>query len=224
MRSAVRRKSPAGSFSKATICTMTSTSKTRCSQWTTSGPGGQAGSARSYGWHERSFVLNVVRRMRRWSHPLVAAQPPYWAYLRGGHGHGTRVYFYPYGGIPWTEYEEKRWAIARAALEEGLAFARAHRIELAFFYVPIKYRVFRDFIDVPAGSPMASWDVWHVLPVRFRDFCIQPRAPCVDLTDPLRQALSEGRLTYPVNDSHWSREGHAVAAAAMHQVLQQHGW
>jgi SGNH hydrolase-like domain, acetyltransferase AlgX len=177
------------------------------------------GLTRSHGWRQRSFVINFFQRIRRWSHPLIPTQAPYWADLRG-----QRVYFFRYGEVPWTEFEEKRWTIARAAFEEGLTFARDHNIQLVFFYVPIKYRVFRDFIAVPAGSPMEHWEVWHLLPLRFRDFCRQAAVPCVDLTDQLRQAVAHGRMAYPLNDTHWSPEGHAIAAAALEHVLRERGW
>ncbi len=54
------------------------------------------------------------------------------------------------------------------------------------------------------------------------------RAPdpelCVDLTDRFRHSVRQGRLTHPPNDTHWSAEGHAIAAAAVHDVLRERGW
>ncbi len=48
--------------------------------------------------------------------------------------------------------------------------------------------------------------------------------PCVDLTDRFRHSVRQGRLTHPPNDTHWSAEGHAIAAAAVHDVLRERGW
>ena len=87
-----------------------------------------------------------------------------------------------------------------------------------FVYIPIKYRVFRDVIQVPEGSPMARWNVWRLLPLRFQDFCASAAVPCVDLTDRFRQAVGEGRLPY------WSPDGHAIAAAVLEDVLRARGW
>jgi len=182
------------------------------------------GLTRDDGWVERSFVLNAFQWIRRWTHPLIPNRAPYWARLPGPGGRAQTVYFFDYGAIPWTEYEEQRWAVARAAFEEGLAWARGRGIDLVFLYVPTKYRVFRDFIEIPQGSPMERWDVWHLLPVRFQEFCVSAQVSCVDLTDRLRQAVGEGRLPYPPNDTHWSPEGHAIAAAAMEDLLRERGW
>ncbi len=181
--------------------------------------GHPGGLTRSHGWRQRSFVINLFQRIRRWSDPVIPNRAPYWADLRG-----QRIYFFRYGEVPWTAFEETRWTIARAAFEEGLAFARDHEIRMVFFYVPIKYRVFRDFIAIPAGSPMEHWDVWHRLPNLFRDFCNTAAVPCVDLTESLRAAVARGHMTYPLNDTHWSPEGHAVAAAAVERVLRERGW
>jgi hypothetical protein len=31
-------------------------------------------------------------------------------------------------------------------------------------------------------------------------------------------------MAYPLNDTHWSPEGHAIAAAALEHVLRERGW
>jgi hypothetical protein len=182
------------------------------------------GLTRDHGWDQRSFVLNAFRRIRRFSHPLVSNRAPYWAHLPRPGGRAERVYFFDYAATPWTDYEEERWAIARAAFEEGVAVAREHGIELVFLYVPIKYRVYQDSIEIPAGSPLLRWDVWHLLPVRFQDFCASASVSCVDLTDRLRQGVEHGRLTYPLNDTHWSPEGHAFVAAALEELIRERRW
>lgn len=180
----------------------------------------RGGLTHTHGWRERSFVINLFQRIRRASDPVIPAQAPFWARLPG---HDQRVYFFPYSAVPWTDYEEMRWAIARAAFEDGVAFARDRGLALMFLYVPEKYRVFRDFIEVPAGSAIHGWNVWPLLPVRFRDFCTEAGALCLDLTDQLRDAVAHGGLPYHLNDTHWSPEGHAIAAAAVSRLLEQAG-
>jgi hypothetical protein len=166
--------------------------------------GSQSNVTRTHGWRQRSFLLNSYRLIRRCSDPLIPTRAPYWANLRVAGLPAQRIYFFLYGGVPWTAFEEQRWAIARAALEEGVRLAADHKVKLLFVYVPTKYRVFRDFVDVPPGSPMERWDVWHLLPRRFDDFCVQAAVPCVDLTHPMRQAVARGRMTHPPNDTHWN--------------------
>ncbi len=186
--------------------------------------GSQTGITRTHGWRRRSFLRNSFHQIRRWSDPLIPTRAPYSATLRVTGSRAQRISFFSYGAVPWTPFEEQRWVIARVAFEEGLHFARAHDVKLLFVYVPTKYRVFRDFIELPPGSPMERWDVWHLLPRRFDDFCVRAAVPCINLTDPLRQAVTQGRLTHPPNDTHWSADGHSIAAAAVERVFQQHRW
>ncbi len=47
--------------------------------------------------------------------------------------------------------------------------------------------------------------------------------PCVDLTDRFRHSVRQGGLAYQPNDTHWSPEGHAIAAAALEEVLRERG-
>jgi hypothetical protein len=180
------------------------------------------GLTKSHGWTERSFVLNGLRRIRRGLQPLIRNEAPYWATLRTSPRH-ERVYFFDYN-LPWTKFEEERWAVARSAFQEGVTFARAAGIHIALFYVPTKFRVFRDFIDVPSDSAMKNWDDWHQLPVHFQELCASADVPCVDLTEPLRAATARGELPYAPQDTHWSPEGHALVAAAVDAAMRQNGW
>lgn len=179
--------------------------------------------ARVRGWPQRSFVLNTLHRLRRLSDPIVPAQAPYWATLATAQAN-ERYYFFRYGEIPWTPYEEQRWATARRVFEQGLAFARERGIAMVFVYAPIKYRVFRQFLAIPPGSAIEHWDVWHALPGHFAAFCHEKNVPCVDLTDALRSSVGRGRPTYPPTDTHWNAHGHAIAATALADVLRVQGW
>lgn len=175
------------------------------------------------GWTQRSFLRNAFFRLRQWSHPLIPNRAPYWAYLPGRPGGTERVYFANYGAVPWTAYEEQRWAKTRATFEAGIKFTHEREIKLLLVYVPIKYRVFREFIKLPQGSPMATWGVWP-LPQRFRDFCATVSIPCLDLTNRLQQAVREGGMPYPPMDTHWSPEGHTLVAAELEHAFQSLGW
>lgn len=142
----------------------------------------------------------------------------------GGGGGAQRVYFFDYGAVPWTDYEEERWATAKAAVEDGIEFARERGVHLVFLYVPTKYRVYRDLLEIPQGSPLEDWSVWEALPVRFQELCASASIPCVDLTGPLRKGVREGRMAYAPSDTHWSPEGHSIVAAELEKLLNQRGW
>lgn len=50
------------------------------------------GLTRHQGWIGRSFVTNALRRLRRWSHPVVLNRAPYWALLPSPPGmHGRSI-------------------------------------------------------------------------------------------------------------------------------------
>jgi hypothetical protein len=62
---------------------------------------------------QRSFTVNAFYLIRRWSHPIVPNRAPFWALLPEQGGSSKRIYFFRYGEVPWTEYEESRWKKAK---------------------------------------------------------------------------------------------------------------
>jgi hypothetical protein len=65
--------------------------------------------------------------------------------------------------------------------------------------------------------------VLNDLPERFREsvVSISPGAEYLDLTPDLVAAVKAGIMPYFSDDSHWTPEGHAVAAAAISRQLRQ---
>jgi len=178
-----------------------------------------AGSGRQKSWTERSFTNAIFKRIRYWSHPLIPRRPPHWAYLSVGQQEREIVYFYDYGAVPWTDYEQDRWAITKDALLEGARYCNDQGIELIIAYVPTKYRVYRDFIQLPEGSEMAQWSVWP-LPEIFGKFCEDADLTCVDLTPPLIEHTRTNQNPYFHTDTHWSTDGHAAVASIVADMLK----
>lgn len=178
------------------------------------------GLAAEHGWKERSFARNALRRLRRWSHPLIPNRAPYWALLPGKSGARARIYFADYAASRWRKFEAERWRAARGAFEEGLGFAETHGFGLVFVYIPIKYRIYRHAIEVPADSPMRTWNPWTELPELFHAFCTSARATCLDLTAPFERAVRRGTMVYARTDTHWSAQGHVLVAAELEPVLR----
>ena len=181
------------------------------------------GLTRRHGWKSRSFVRNAVHWLRRWSHPVLPNRAPYWAFLSGRGDSLQRVYFADYGVFRWTEYEESRWAKATAAFQAGIKFTRDRRIDLLLVYIPTKFRVYRNFIEVPEGSPMETWGAWPLLE-KFHDFCEAEAVSCIDLTGELERAIQEGGMPYAPTDTHWNAEGHAAVAAVLDREFRKLGW
>jgi SGNH hydrolase-like domain, acetyltransferase AlgX len=171
-------------------------------------------------WQHRSFTNNAFRWIRRWSHFIVPNRAPFWVLLPGQSGSSKQIYFFRYGGVSWTEYEESRWEKAKETFREGIEVARSNGAEVILVYVPIKFRVYREFIRIPPHSPLRRWGVWKSLPQKFTEFCRSVPVPCVDLTARLQQAVREGVDAYALTDTHWSSEGHAVVAAELERVLR----
>lgn len=171
-------------------------------------------------WLQRSFTVNAFRWIRRWAHSIVPNRAPFWALLPGQGGSSKRIYFVGYQTVTWTEFEESRWEKAKKTFRDGIEFARASGAKIILLYVPVKYRVYREFITIPPRSPLKTWDGWPSLPKKFMEFCKSASVPCVDLTDRLQQAVREGVDVYALNDSHWSSEGHEVVAAELERVLR----
>jgi hypothetical protein len=172
------------------------------------------------GWKQRSFMLNAFRYVRVWSDPIVPNRAPYWALLPQKDGSSKRIYFFDYAALPWTEFEESRWEKTKQTFRDGIQVARANGAAIILIYVPIKFRVYRDFIKIPPGSPLSHWSAWKSLPQNFMEFCRTASVPCEDLTDRLQQAVRDGVDVYAPNDSHWSSEGTAVVAAELERLLR----
>jgi hypothetical protein len=168
-------------------------------------------------WMQRSFTMNAFRYLRVWSDPIVPNRPPYWALLPRQDGSSKRIYFFNYA-VPWTENEETRWEKTKQTFRDGIQAARANGVSIILIYVPIKFRVYRDFIKVPRGSPLSHWGVWESLPQNFMEFCRTASVPCLNLMDRLQKAVREGVDVYAPNDTHWSSEGNAVVAAELEHL------
>jgi hypothetical protein len=89
---------------------------------------------------------------------------------------------------------------------------RIHRV----YFVPTKYRVYQPILWPEETLPHAQWEY-------LAGVCARLDLRCEDLTPALvRRSLElwpERRLTYWPDDTHWSAEGIAVAADAVHAAV-----
>ena len=87
--------------------------------------------------------------------------------------------------------------------------------------VPKKYRVYHDLSNVRLSTDeLRSWTV-NDLPRLLRRLLaeLSPDIEYVDLTPALKAASRNGIATYLSDDTHWTVEGHRVAAEAIHRAL-----
>jgi lysophospholipase L1-like esterase len=177
----------------------------------------------AHGWWRRSLVRAGHRELRRLVQPIVPSHWPYSGTLAAGPGRGQRVLFGPEATYPWSPYEEARWTSARETLEAAARLTHEHAIHLLLVYVPIKFRVYSDFIDIAPGSALGHAASWR-LHERFAELCHTAALACLDLAGPLREALRNGGQPYAPADTHWSAEGHRLVAERVADALASRGW
>lgn len=184
---------------------------------------GAEGMRAFHGWQVRSFSLNALALLRRWADPVFPNHAPYVARLIAPAHAGAFVLFFDYARWPWTEDVAALWTKAQGTFRQGLALARQRGVHLLLAFIPIKFRVYRPYVEIPPGSPMQSWTIW---PIResFADFCRAEAVECLDLTVVLQRALDAGGMPYALTDTHWSAEGHDIVAQAVQETIDTMGW
>jgi GDSL-like Lipase/Acylhydrolase family len=174
-------------------------------------------------WRHRSFTLNLLKGLRRLSSPIFPIRPPYVGFLDNAQGPPQTLYFARYAAVPWDDWIESRWITARGSLQQAVEVTRARNIKLIICFVPIKFRVYRPFIELPAASPAQSWGVWPIRK-RFAEFCHSERVSCLDLTPLFQKAVRRGGMPYAPVDTHWSVEGHDLVAERLADEIRKHHW
>jgi hypothetical protein len=184
---------------------------------------GAAGIRAFHGWQVRSFTLNALALLRRWVDPVLPNQAPYSARLITPASAGTFVLFADYARWPWTEATAALWAKTQGNFRQGLTLTRQRGVHLVLAFIPIKFRVYRPYVELPPGNPMHSWTLW---PIReaFADFCRTEAVVCLDLTVALQGALDAGGMPYAFTDTHWSAEGHDIVAHVVQETIDMMGW
>jgi hypothetical protein len=184
---------------------------------------GAEGMRAFHGWKVRSFSLNALALLRRWADPVFPNHAPYVARLASPQRPGEFVLFADYARWPWDESVAALWTRAQEIFRQGLALTRQRDVQLLLAFIPIKFRVYRPYVELPSGSPMQSWTVW---PIRefFADFCRAEAVVCLDLTVALQRALDAGGQPHALTDTHWSAEGHDIVARAVKEKIDEMGW
>jgi len=88
------------------------------------------------------------------------------------------------------------------------------------FFIPTKFRVYYDLLDLEPRPPLPDAH-WPYVQEQARRLGVR----CVNLTGPLqeesRRLLPEGQLTFWKDDSHWNKNGMAVAARAIQAFWEE---
>ena len=85
------------------------------------------------------------------------------------------------------------------------------------FFIPTKYRVYHLYIEPGKDLPNAAWEY-------LKGVCQKNNLQCTNLTPPLIKAtdelLAQGEMTWWRDDTHWNRNGMAVAARVVAESLR----
>ncbi len=163
-------------------------------------------------FEDRSFTWNVFQQLRQLTDRLVPNRVATYGWFRDAAGERHQMYFYDfYATRPVTDFERARLQVTAATLRQAADDCRQRGAAFVVYYVPIKFRVYRDSVIFPAGSPCEKWTPWD-LESDVRAACERSGVRFVSLTGPMQQAAHRGALLYQPADSHWNAAGAAFVA------------
>ncbi len=177
---------------------------------------------------ERSLARNALNYLiRNWLNPLPR-QPArlYTGRVVAGSGapidmtFGSTDHFDDSAPGSAREHSPDLYRV-RAVLAEAHALCRDHGIDLVFVFIPTKFRVYRELCTFDPASPCPAWPA-DSLPRALEQIVeqVSPEIGYVDLTPRLQREAARGVLVYLPDDTHWTSEGHKVAARAIGEHLQ----
>jgi len=108
----------------------------------------------------------------------------------------------------------------RSILQEAHQECARNGIRLMVVLIPSKFRVYRDVCAFDAESPCPGWPV-DDLPAALRSLVggCSAEIEYLDLTPDFQREAAQGAVLYLEDDTHWSPEGHALAAARIWNAL-----
>jgi hypothetical protein len=107
-------------------------------------------------------------------------------------------------------------------IAEAARLCRERNIRFIVVFVPDKYRVYSDLGNVTLSTEqIRSWRL-DDFPTRLERMlaAMIPDVEYMDLTPALKAESRQGIATYLSDDTHWSLEGHRVAAEVMHRAIE----
>ena len=113
------------------------------------------------------------------------------------------------------------WAWTEPVIRAGLEAIEAEGSTAVFVIVPSKEQVYEPQYRSVHSLP-AAYDIDR-LTDPLRQLCRQEKLHCLDLTEPMREAATNGRQLYFPVDIHWNAAGNQVVAEIVNQYLHQEG-
>jgi len=179
--------------------------------------------------YERSFLRNALGYViRNWIRPDRGLPAHlYTGRLAVGSGDDLELYFttgIQHGEVgpdlPRGQHTPEFQRFLRILADARDACDR-HGIDLVVAFVPSKFRVYRDACRFDPDSPCLKWPIdalgQELERAIGRDF---PGTGFVDLSPRLAAAAARGEILYLPDDTHWSAEGHRLAAEVLADCLR----
>ncbi len=178
---------------------------------------------RSRSFYSRCFLRNSLGfAIRRWLRPdPTRPAEAYAGRFTDRAGDDVTIYFstgiqHGDGGPELPRGDSAELKRVEAILAEAHALCADRGIELVVAFIPAKFRVYHDLCQFTEDSPCRDWPIDDLPDVLGRAVAaISPEIGYVDLTRPLRDSARAGSLVYLPDDTHWSAQGHQVAADAI---------
>ncbi|MDH5516031.1 MAG: hypothetical protein OEY45_12820 [Gammaproteobacteria bacterium] len=125
-----------------------------------------------------------------------------------------RVYF-GQTSDPWTDHQ---WDVATDTLITAKHLSNEGAADFVVVYIPRKYRIYRDYIEVDPTTSIAGWDV-APLPEALARWCAEHGIEFIDTTPRLAEVVAKGIHPYFIDDVHWNALGHEIAADTIIEYL-----
>jgi PAS domain S-box-containing protein len=182
----------------------------------------------------RSFSRNAISALGRIRQGCVPEDryARRYAVVRHPDGSQARVHF-AIDGTALSERDLKALSRTGSMLEEAYHLCRERGIRFVVVFVPERHRVYDGLPTVVEVSDEVKQWVINDLPERLRATVadISPDISYVDLTATFRTEAEKGASVFLPDDTHWTMEGHRIAAGAVHNLrvkspilaLKQHG-
>jgi hypothetical protein len=132
-----------------------------------------------------------------------------------------RLYFL-YPGLPLSSRDRGALGKLEQIFKSASEICEHEKIRLVVVFIPTKFRVYQDMCAFPENSPCAGW-TRNELPEMLRTIVarISPGIGYLDLTGPFREQAATRPLLYFADDTHWSPEGHKLAAELLDKYLSR---
>ncbi len=177
----------------------------------------------NHGFVSRSFTKNSLRLLRGFLQKPREDSAE--AHRRSGRFRlrPEEDLYFAYPGVPLSKEDEVSLRKTKQILAAAAQLSQAEGSRFLLVYIPITFRVYRDFCDFPEDGYGRKWTL-NDLPERLRRWSEEQEIPFVDLTGPLKRAAARGELVFFPDDGHWNGRGNQVGAQAVARVIQEIGW